>query len=97
MYFLLYCSAIRLRYTQPNVERTYKIPGGKLGMWIIAGIGLLAVIFAFFIGFFPPDQLAVGSPTFYVIFLIVGVLVFIAAPLIIHQLKKPSWKQNIDN
>ena len=97
MYFLLYCSAIRLRYTQPNVERTYKIPGGKLGMWIVAGVGLLAVIFAFFIGFFPPDQLAVGSPTFYVIFLIVGVLVFVAAPLIIHQLKKPSWKQNIDN
>ncbi len=97
MYFLLYCAAIRLRYSQPNVERTYKIPGGKFGMWVVAGIGLLAVVFAFFIGFFPPEQIAVGSPTFYVIFLIVGVLVFVAAPLIIHQLKKPSWKQNNDN
>ena len=94
MYFLLYCSAIRLRYSQPNVERTYKIPGGKFGMWVVAGIGLLAVVFAFFIGFFPPEQLTIGSPTFYVIFLIAGVLVFVAAPLIIHQLKKPSWKQN---
>jgi len=94
MYFLLYCTAIRLRYTQPNVERAYKVPGGKLGMWIISGIGILAVLFAFFIGFFPPDQLTVGSPTFYVIFLIVGVLVFVAAPLIIHELKKPDWKQN---
>ncbi|MFC2093800.1 amino acid permease [Bacteroidota bacterium] len=91
MYIMLYASAIKLRYTQPDVERSYKVPGGNAGMWIIAGIGLLAVLFAFFIGFFPPVQLTVGSPTFYVVFLIVGVLIFVGTPIIINRFKKPEW------
>ncbi len=91
MYVMLYSSAIKLRYTQPDVERSYKVPGGKFGMWIIAGIGLLAVLFAFFIGFFPPAQLTVGSPTFYVVFLIVGVIIFVGTPIIINRFKKPEW------
>jgi amino acid transporter len=97
MYILLYASAIKLRYSQPDVERSYKVPGGKAGIWIIAGTGLLAVSFAFFIGFFPPAQLKVGSPTFYVVFLIVGVIVFVGAPLIINKFKKPSWQKGTNN
>lgn len=91
MYGMLYAAAIRLRYSQPNVERTYKVPGGNKGMWLVAGIGFLAVIFAMVVGFFPPAQLKIGSPTFYVVFLIVGTIIFVAAPMIINALKKPSW------
>ncbi|TSA27627.1 MAG: amino acid permease, partial [Bacteroidetes bacterium] len=93
MYFLLYATVIRLRYTQPDVPRAYKLPGGKFGIWLIAGIGILAVLFAFIIGFFPPSQLTIGSPAFYVWFLIIGVLVFVLLPVIIGYLKKPEWKQ----
>lgn len=91
MYALLYATAIRLRYSQPDVHRSYRIPGGNTGMWIIAGVGLLAVLFALFVGFFPPALLEVGSPRFYVTFLIVGVIIFVGAPLIINRLKKPGW------
>ena len=91
MYILLYVSAIKLRYSQPDVHRTYKVPGGNFGMWIVAGIGMLAVVFAMIVGFFPPSQLTVGSPTFYVSFLIVGVIIFVGAPLIINGLKRPEW------
>ena len=97
MYIMLYASAIKLRYIKPDVERTYRVPGGNAGMWIIAGIGLLAVLFAFFIGFFPPALLTVGSPTFYVVFLILGVIVFVGAPIIINKSKKPSWKIDSDS
>lgn len=96
MYILLYSSAIKLRYSHPEVERPYKIPGGKTGIWIAAGIGLLAVIFAFFIGFFPPAQLTVGSPAFYAVFLISGVVVFVGAPIVINKLKKPGWISHDD-
>jgi putative glutamate/gamma-aminobutyrate antiporter len=91
MYILLYSSAIKLRYSHPEIVRPYKIPGGKAGIWIVAGVGLLAVLFAFFIGFFPPAQLTVGSPAFYIVFLISGVVVFVGAPIVINKLKKPRW------
>ena len=98
MYVLLYSSAIKLRYSHPEVVRPYKIPGGKAGIWIVAGVGLLAVSFAFFIGFFPPAQLTVGSPAFYVVFLIAGVVIFVGAPIVINKLKKPGWiSQNVDS
>ncbi len=92
MYFLLYISFIKLRYSQPDVKRAYKLPGGKFGMWLVGGFGILAVLFAFFIGFFPPAQLAIGSPLFYVLFLIGGVALFVLIPIIIGYLKKPEWK-----
>ncbi|NGX51828.1 MAG: Glutamate/gamma-aminobutyrate antiporter [Candidatus Anoxychlamydiales bacterium] len=91
MYILLYLAGIVLRYTQPNVKRPYKIPGGNFGMWLVAGIGLLAVVFAFIVGFFPPSQLEIVRPVRYVIFLIVGIVVFVAAPIIINHFKQPSW------
>lgn len=95
MYVLLYSAAITLRYTKPNVKRAYKIPGGNFGMWFVAGIGLLAVLFAFIVGFFPPSQLPITNPIAYVWFLIIGVVVFLAIPFIIQALKKPSWQKKI--
>ncbi len=92
MYILLFAAAIRLRYSQPDVQRAYEVPGGKLGMWIVSGIGILGALFAITVGFFPPVQLTVGSPAFYVVFLIVGIVVFTAAPIIIYKCRKPSWK-----
>lgn len=93
MYILLYASAIRLRYTKPNVKRQYKIGWKNYGMWIVAGIGLLAVLFAYIVSFFPPSQLTTGNPVLYTLFLIIGNIVFIAAPIIINHYKKPSWKK----
>lgn len=97
MYFLLFISAIKLRYSHPDVPRAFKLPWGNFGMWLVSGIGLMAVIFAFFIGFFPPEELAVGSPVFYVTFLICGVIVFVITPIIINMMKKPGWKKEPDN
>jgi len=91
MYILLFATAIKLRYSQPNVPRAYEVPGGNLGMWLVSGIGILGAIFAITVGLFPPAQLTVGSPTFYVTFIVVGIIIFVSAPLIINLLKKPEW------
>jgi amino acid transporter len=94
---MLYVAAIRLRYTQPDVERSYKLPWGNFGMWLISGIGILAVTFAFILEFFPPKQLPVGGPLFYVLFLGIGTAVFVIIPFIIIRLKKSEWKTVSDS
>ena len=36
MYILVFAAALRLRYTEPDTPRPYKVPGGKVGIWLIA-------------------------------------------------------------
>ncbi len=88
MYVIMFMTAFNLRKTQPNVKRDYKVPMLPL----IGGIGLVASVVAFFVGYIPPSQLTVGTPTFYVGFLIVGAIILGGAPFLIYALRKPSWK-----
>jgi amino acid transporter len=92
MYMMMYAAAIRLRYTQPNLERQFEIPGGITGMWTIAGLGFTAVAAALVLSFVPPDQLPVGSPATYVILVTTGTVLFTVVPLVITRLAKPSWR-----
>lgn len=94
MYFMLFIAGIRLRYSQADVPRAYKVPGGNFGMWALAGIGIIAVVFAFMVGFIPPEQLKVASPALYVGFIIGGLIVFVGAAIVIHAAKKPEWLQH---
>ena len=97
MYILLFAAAIKLRHKKPKVERPYKIPGGKAGVWIISGIGIFSSLFALLIGFFPPAQIETGNIVFYVSFLVLGVVLACFAPSIILFFKKPSWKKQLEH
>ncbi len=94
MYILMYGAAIKLRITQPDLPRSYKVPGGVVGMCIVAGVGLIGVIFSLVVGFFPPSNLPIGNPKIYVGIVAAGMIVFIGLPMIIHAFKKPEWKNN---
>ncbi|MFV8458957.1 putative glutamine/gamma-aminobutyrate antiporter GadC [Mycoplasma sp. 005V] len=92
MYILMFSAAIYLRYSQPNRPRPYKIPGPKnIGMWIVAGLGLIGSLLAFIVSFAPPSQISVGSPIAYVAILLVVSIVFCVIPFIIYALRKPHW------
>lgn len=93
MYILMYAAAIKLRYTRPDLPRSYKVPGGFYGLCAVAGIGLLGVGFSLIVGFFPPSNLPVGNPALYVGLVTAGMVVFIGLPLWIHKMKKPEWKK----
>ncbi|MEO9162040.1 MAG: APC family permease, partial [Casimicrobiaceae bacterium] len=92
-YMFMYAAAIRLRYTASELARPFKLPGGVAGMWLVAGVGFVGVLFSFLVAFFPPDQLPVGSPMLYVSLVVIGTVVFCGMPLIIHQMRKPEWAQ----
>jgi len=91
MYFMMYAAAIRLRYTQPNKPRKFKIPGGKLGIWLMAGWGFIAAVFIFIISLLPPTQVQ-ENPVPFELFMIIGTVVVCAIPLVIYAMRKPNWK-----
>jgi hypothetical protein len=57
VYIMMFAAFIKLRYTQPERERVYKVPGKQFGMWLVAGTGILCCLFAFFVGFISPSQI----------------------------------------
>ncbi|WP_158800669.1 putative glutamine/gamma-aminobutyrate antiporter GadC [Acidisoma sp. L85] len=92
MYLVMFVAAIRLRYTQPDKPRPFKIPGGNYGMWIVGVIGLLGSLIAGFLSFLPPRQIATGSPEIYIGLLLAGTLLEIAIPFVIFAFHKKGWK-----
>lgn len=96
MYLLMYAAAIRLHHSHADTERHFRIPGGMLGMWSVAGTGFVAVLFALVVSFFPPTQVPVGSPALYTAMVALGLVVFGGAPFVIQAFKKPSWTQHAE-
>jgi amino acid transporter len=90
-YMLMYAAAITLSSTAPTLARPFRVPGGTIGMWLTAGIGLVGLLFSFLVAFFPPDQLPVGSPALYVGLVIGGTVIFCGIPLIIHHFRRQDW------
>lgn len=94
MYILLFLAALYLRYSKPDVVRVYKVPFGKVGMWITCLCGIAGSLFALLIGYVPPNAIQVGSPALYTGFLIVGTFLGCGAPFYIFARKKASWKKD---
>lgn len=93
MYITMFAAAIYLRYKAPQVNRSYRVPGGKIGMWIIAGLGIVSSLSAVVLGFFPPPDINIGNTRFFSIFIFIVLAFMMLFPLTIHRYKKPSWKR----
>jgi putative glutamate/gamma-aminobutyrate antiporter len=94
VYMLMFASIIRLRYSQKNRPRPFRLGKSNTLVWIIAGLGFVASLAAYIFSFIPPDQINVGSPIVYIVVLIALAVVFYAIPNIIYQFRKPSWNGN---
>jgi putative glutamate/gamma-aminobutyrate antiporter len=91
MYILVFAAVLRLRYTQPDAPRPYKVPGGKVGIWVISGMGLLGSVFGLIIGFVPPSGIKHWPTPVYVAAMAAAIVICSAPPFIIERIKKPSW------
>jgi len=92
MYFLMYISVLRLRRTKPDAPRPFKIPGGKPGLVIVVGAGIVGALFTFFLGFIPASHLSTGGTIAYVAVMMVGMLAIIGTPFLLHR--GPSLKSD---
>jgi amino acid transporter len=94
MYVLMYLAAIKLRYSQSNVKRAFKVPGGKAGMWATSGWGIVSMLIIFVLALLPPSQSSVESISLiaFEALMIAGTIAVVIIPQLIYWLRKPSWK-----
>ncbi|MDP8217145.1 MAG: APC family permease [Candidatus Theseobacter exili] len=96
MYILMFISAIKLKYSQPDTPRSYKVPGGIMGMWLIGGTGTISSLFAIFMGFWPPKQIdTIQELVFYELFLFLGIAVLCLPPFVLYALRKTEWAKDV--
>jgi glutamate:GABA antiporter len=89
-YMFIFVALIRLRITQPNTPRAFKIPGGLLGVWIVGGLGFLSSAFTFVIGCLPTTATQIPFAG-YVTIMLIGTAALALPPLVFMRFKKPSW------
>jgi amino acid transporter len=90
MYVLIFAAAIRLRHTRPEVPRPFRVPGGTAGMWAVGGIGIVGCLFAFVLGFAPPDQLKTGNPLVYVLGMMAALVALSLPPFLVRRRRPPA-------
>ncbi|MER5281119.1 APC family permease [Streptomyces sp. NPDC002809] len=89
VYLLMFVAAMRLRKTQPDHPRGYRVPALNL----LCVVGLLASVAALAIGFVPPSQFGGGSIGVYVAIIGGGLLILgLLVPYLFLRLRKPSWR-----
>ena len=89
-YMFVFASVIKLRHTQPDVPRAFKIPGGTPGVWLIGGIGFVATALSFVVSLFPTGGMHIPV-VLYVAVMLIGTALLALPPLVFLKLKKPSW------
>lgn len=87
MYLLMFLAAIKLRIQAPEQPRAFRIPGGLLGMLMVACIGMIGVFTTLVVSFIPPDGINIGSVSRYEMTLIIGLLLMCSPPFISHWLQ----------
>ncbi len=93
MYMLMFLSAVNLRLTMPEAERTFRI--GKKGnapLFIVAGVGFLGVFTAFVLSFIPPEQISTGNPAGWYAVLAGSTVAAFIIPLVLYSFRKKSWQ-----
>lgn len=91
MYILMFLSALKLRYSKPDVIRKYRVSEGNGGMWFITMVGTIAAAFAILMGFIPPAELAFDNIYVLELFMIGAFIIFVMIPITIYYLRKPEW------
>lgn len=89
-YMFIFAAVIRLRISQPNTPRAFKIPGGLMGVWIVGGVGFLSSAFSFIIGCLPTTATKIPFAG-YVVIMLVGTALLALPPLVFMKFRKPSW------
>ncbi|RSX55584.1 amino acid transporter [Bifidobacterium dolichotidis] len=100
-YIVMFVAFLKLRYDQPNRPRSFKVPGGMVGAWITAGVGMASATFAIALAFVPPAQLlhVIGSELNYILIILcmIGVVALACVLLYRASLRHTEWLDTNNN
>ncbi|NNN33201.1 amino acid permease [Streptomyces sp. S3(2020)] len=89
VYLLMFAAAMRLRKTQPDHPRGYRVPA----LHLMCTVGLLASVAALAIGFVPPSQFGGGSVWSYVAIIGSGLVILgLIIPYAFLRFRRPAWR-----
>jgi len=93
MYVLMFIAAMRLRRSQPDHPRGYRVPA----LGLLCFLGAVSSVAALVIGFILPSQFGHSNPVTYAVLILAGILAIgILPPLLLDRLRKPAWKAGSD-
>lgn len=92
VYVFMFAAAVKLRYSHPTVKRSYTIPFGKVGIWVVSLAGGLMSVLTIIVGLFPPSDIDVGDVWRYEGILMAGILAFLSVPLIMTYYRRRTHK-----
>lgn len=91
-YGFVFAAMVKLRYSQPNTDRAFMIPGGKLGVWCVAVVGIAACAFGFWIVYVPPAQLETGDRTVYQAMLAISFVLLSVIPILFSVRRRARYR-----
>jgi amino acid transporter len=103
-YLAIFPAVTVLRYKYPEVHRPYRIPGGKVGVWIVGGLAEFWAVFAVIVLLWPgfltahPDaSLPTGFTRMeYEVSQIIPLVVLIALGALFYALGAPTRREEVD-
>jgi amino acid transporter len=87
-YLLMFPAVIKLRRDAPDVPRPYRIPGGKIGLWISVILGEFFILLACVFFFVPPKNTT--NVLRYELSLIIGIVSTVAIGILIYVRNKKT-------
>jgi amino acid transporter len=88
VYIILFIAALKLHYQKGEVQRSFRIPGKKLGIWLVCGAGVLTSLAVILFGFIPPSHVPFHSVLFYELLLIFSMVICSTIPLFIFKWRR---------
>ncbi len=85
MWIMILVSAIRLRYTKRDADRSFRVGGKRKGnaiLILMASLAIIACLLGFVAGLFPPAFSHIKSMGWYIIIMVLADAVIIAIPLV---------------
>jgi amino acid transporter len=102
-YFIMFLTAIKLRYLRSkHKDSQFYIPGGERGLYIMCTFGFGSVLIVGIVGMFfllltefvstlPSPDVTNTIGIWYPVFLIAGMIIIVAIPMLVHRFRKPEW------